>query len=125
MRSETRTAKKVELVRAAQPTMEGAGVRLKRAFGAVDPMLDPFLMLDDFSSSDPRDYASGFPDHPHRGMETVTYIISGRVDHKDSIGNSGSIGAGEVQWMTAGSGIIHGEMPQPTKEPRYRTCSYG
>lgn len=104
------------MISPAQPTMEGAGVRLKRAFGAVDPRLDPFLMLDDFSSRDPSDYELGFPEHPHRGMETITYIISGQVDHRDSLGNSGSIQSGEVQWMTAGSGIIHAEMPRETWE---------
>jgi redox-sensitive bicupin YhaK (pirin superfamily) len=93
--------------------MEGAGVRLKRAFGNEDaPMLDPFLLLDDFHSDNPDDYIAGFPWHPHRGIETVSYMLSGRVNHEDSIGNSGTIGPGDVQWMTAGSGIIHSEMPQ-------------
>ena len=97
----------------SQPTLEGAGVRLRRAFGYYEvPMLDPFLMLDDFHSSDPRDYMAGFPWHPHRGIETVTYVIRGRIDHGDSIGNSGTIGSGDVQWMTAGSGIVHQEMPK-------------
>lgn len=103
-------------MRHARPTEEGAGVRLKRAFGEVDPRLDPFLMLDDFSSEDPRDYLAGFPKHPHRGMETVTYVLSGHVDHEDSLGNRGTIGPGDVQWMTAGSGIIHGEMPRPAQD---------
>lgn len=116
MKSQTSEVRKVVTVSPARPTIEGAGVRLKRAFGAADPKLDPFLMLDDFSSRDPVDYEAGFPDHPHRGMETVTYIISGQVDHKDSLGNSGSIQSGDVQWMTAGSGIIHGEMPRDTWE---------
>lgn len=116
MKSQSSRVRKVLAVSPAQPTMEGAGVRLKRAFGAADPRLDPFLMLDDFSSRDPSDYEAGFPEHPHRGMETVTYIISGQVDHRDSLGNSGTIQSGEVQWMTAGSGIIHAEMPRETWE---------
>lgn len=95
------------------PTIEGAGVRLKRAFGhAQAPRFDPFLMLDDFHSSDPADYLSGFPWHPHRGIETITYLLEGVVEHGDSMGNKGTIRAGDVQWMTAGSGIIHQEMPQ-------------
>ncbi|MDW5561858.1 MAG: pirin family protein [Methanomassiliicoccus sp.] len=102
----------VKLVRRARPTVEGAGVNLVRAFHAQElPGLDPFLMLDDFHSNDPADYRAGFPSHPHRGMETVTYMIRGSADHQDSLGNRGTIGPGEVQWMTAGSGIIHGEMP--------------
>jgi len=97
----------------SEPTIEGAGVRLKRAFGYHQvPDFDPFLMLDDFHSSDPADYMAGFPWHPHRGIETITYILEGLVEHGDSMGNKGAIGAGEVQWMTAGSGIIHQEMPQ-------------
>ena len=96
------------------PTMEGAGVRLKRAFGYSEaPRLDPFLLLDDIHSKNPGDYTAGFPWHPHRGIETVTYVIHGDVQHGDSIGNSGAIGDGDVQWMTAGSGIVHQEMPQP------------
>ncbi len=94
-------------------TMEGAGVRLHRVFGNEQvPRLDPFLMLDDFGSDDPADYLAGFPWHPHRGIETVTYLDRGTVEHGDSIGNAGAIGPGDVQWMTAGSGIIHQEMPQ-------------
>jgi len=94
-------------------TMEGAGVRLHRVFGNEQvPRLDPFLMLDDFGSDNPADYLKGFPWHPHRGIETVTYLDRGTVEHGDSIGNAGSIGPGDVQWMTAGSGIIHQEMPQ-------------
>lgn len=116
MKSQTGDVRKSLVISPAQPTLEGAGVRLKRAFGSPDPRLDPFLMLDDFSSRDPSDYELGFPDHPHRGMETVTYIISGQVDHKDSLGNGGSILSGDVQWMTAGSGIIHSEMPRETWE---------
>ncbi len=94
-------------------TMEGAGVRLRRAFGNREvPLFDPFLLLDNFGSSNPEDYVAGFPWHPHRGIETVTYMLDGEVDHGDSLGNSGTIGAGDVQWMTSGSGIIHQEMPR-------------
>lgn len=97
------------------PTMEGAGVRLKRAFGHAEmPRLDPFLLLDDIHSRNPEDYKAGFPWHPHRGIETVTYVLHGDIQHGDSIGNSGAIADGDVQWMTAGSGIVHQEMPQPT-----------
>jgi len=100
----------------AAPVMEGAGVRLSRAFGhAQAPELDPFLLLDDIHSRNPEDYTAGFPWHPHRGIETVTYVLHGDVEHGDSIGNRGSIGDGDVQWMTAGSGIVHQEMPQPTR----------
>ena len=95
------------------PTIEGAGVHLKRAFGYHQlPLFDPFLMLDDFHTSNPDEYLAGFPWHPHRGIETITYILEGLVAHGDSMGNSGVIGAGDVQWMTAGSGIIHQEMPK-------------
>jgi quercetin 2,3-dioxygenase len=97
----------------SQPTMEGAGVRLKRAFGFREtPRLDPFLLLDAFHSENPDDYRRGFPWHPHRGIETITYILDGEVEHGDSMGNRGLIAAGDVQWMTAGSGIIHQEMPK-------------
>ncbi len=97
----------------SEPTMEGAGVRLYRAFGFYEvPKLDPFLLLDDFHSDDPNDYVKGFPWHPHRGIETVTFMINGEVDHGDSLGNKGAIRSGDVQWMTAGSGIIHQEMPK-------------
>jgi len=96
----------------SRSTMEGAGVRLKRAFGYADPSLDPFLLLDDFHSDNPNDYMAGFPWHPHRGIETITYMLHGRVEHGDSMKNSGIIGAGDVQWMTAGNGIIHQEMPK-------------
>lgn len=93
--------------------MEGAGVRLYRAFGFFEaPEFDPFLMLDDFHSDRPDDYIKGFPWHPHRGIETITYLIRGEIDHGDSLGNKGTIRSGDVQWMTAGSGIIHQEMPQ-------------
>lgn len=98
----------------SQTTMEGAGVRLRRAFGQAHPKLDPFLLLDDFGSDSPDDYMSGFPWHPHRGIETITYILHGEVKHEDSLGNAGVIGQGDVQWMTAGSGIIHQEMPEKT-----------
>ena len=97
----------------SKPTMEGAGVRLKRVFGNNEvPLLDPFLLLDHFGSDNPDDYMAGFPWHPHRGIETVTYMLEGKVEHGDSIGNSGVIGSGDVQWMTAGGGIIHQEMPK-------------
>ena len=94
--------------------MEGAGVRLKRSMPTQTlDYLDPFLLLDHFGSDNPKDYLAGFPMHPHRGIETVTYMLAGRVDHKDSLGNAGTIGAGDVQWMTSGRGIMHEEMPMP------------
>jgi quercetin 2,3-dioxygenase len=97
----------------SEPTLEGAGVHLRRVFGFHEvPQLDPFLLLDDFHSENPDDYKRGFPWHPHRGIETITYILDGDVEHGDSLGNSGIIAAGDVQWMTAGSGIIHQEMPK-------------
>ena len=96
----------------SRPTMEGAGVRLRRAFGFGEPgEHDPFLLLDDFRNDRPADYEAGFPWHPHRGIETITYVLAGTVDHADSLGNRGSLGAGDVQWMTAGRGILHQEMP--------------
>lgn len=99
--------------RAAQPTKEGAGVKLHRAFGFHEPSeLDPFLLFDDFRNEKPEDYAAGFPWHPHRGIETITYVLDGSVTHADSLGNTGDLNAGDVQWMTAGSGILHQEMPQ-------------
>ena len=104
--------RKVKSVLKSRRTMEGAGVRLRRAFGYADPSLDPFLLLDDFHSSDPNDYLAGFPWHPHRGIETITYMLHGKIEHGDSMGNKGVIGSGDVQWMTAGSGIIHQEMPK-------------
>ena len=95
------------------PTIEGAGVKLQRAFGfGKTKDFDPFLMMDDFRGDHPRDYAAGFPWHPHRGIETITYVLAGEVEHGDSLGNRGSLGAGDVQWMTAGRGIMHQEMPQ-------------
>jgi quercetin 2,3-dioxygenase len=97
----------------SQPTMEGAGVKLRRAFGFGNTAdFDPFLLLDDFRNERPEDYRAGFPWHPHRGIETITYVLAGTVDHGDSLGNSGTLGAGDVQWMTAGRGILHQEMPQ-------------
>ncbi len=107
------TVRRVKRVMKSRPTIEGAGVHLKRAFGFHEvPSLDPFLLLDDFHSDRPSDYVKGFPWHPHRGIETITYVLHGRVEHGDSMGNKGIIGSGDVQWMTAGSGIIHQEMPK-------------
>jgi quercetin 2,3-dioxygenase len=101
------------------PTMEGAGVKLHRAFGFGETTeFDPFLLFDDFRNDRPDDYRAGFPWHPHRGIETITYVLAGTVDHGDSLGNKGTLGAGDVQWMTAGSGILHQEMPQG--DPRGR-----
>ncbi|MEP5729214.1 MAG: pirin family protein [Sulfitobacter sp.] len=98
--------------RRATPTQEGAGVKLHRAFGFEDPSeLDPFLLFDDFRNDHPEDFEKGFPWHPHRGIETITYVLEGTVEHADSLGNTGSLGAGDVQWMTAGRGILHQEMP--------------
>ena len=97
----------------SQPTIEGAGVKLRRAFGfGKTSDFDPFLLLDDFRNENPEDYLAGFPWHPHRGIETITYVLKGTVSHGDSLGNSGTLGAGDVQWMTAGSGILHQEMPK-------------
>ena len=109
--------RKIEKIIEPQPVTEGAGVRLKRSMG-TDTLdyLDPFLLFDHFASSNPRDYEAGFPLHPHRGIETVTYVLRGEVQHRDTLGNSGSIGAGDVQWMTAGRGIMHEEMPQVRPE---------
>ena len=103
----------------AKPTLEGAGVHLRRAFGfGATSDFDPFLLLDDFRNDRPEDYRAGFPWHPHRGIETITYVLAGSVEHGDSLGNRGAITAGDVQWMTAGSGIIHQEMPAGDKEGR-------
>jgi redox-sensitive bicupin YhaK (pirin superfamily) len=109
--------RKIDTIIEPEPVTEGAGVRLKRSIATrrLD-YLDPFLLLDHFASSNPRDYEAGFPLHPHRGIETVTYMLRGEVHHKDTLGNSGSIGAGDVQWMTAGRGIMHEEMPQVRPE---------
>ena len=108
-----KSVRKISKVWKSKPTIEGAGVHLKRAFGYHEvPLFDPFLMLDDFHSSYPPDYLKGFPWHPHRGIETITYVLAGEVSHGDSLGNRGTLGAGDVQWMTAGSGILHQEMPQ-------------
>lgn len=105
--------RKIKRIWKGKPTIEGAGVHLKRAFGHSEvPLFDPFLMLDDFHSNNPAHYLPGFPWHPHRGIETITYVQEGLVEHGDSMGNKGEIGAGDVQWMTAGSGIIHQEMPK-------------
>jgi redox-sensitive bicupin YhaK (pirin superfamily) len=105
--------RKIKYALEAVPTLEGAGVHLKRAFGSREvPDLDPFLLLDDFHSRDPEKYIKGFPWHPHRGIETITYVLHGRVEHGDSMGNTGVIASGDVQWMTAGSGIVHQEMPK-------------
>lgn len=107
------TFRPVTATRPALPTMEGAGVHLHRVFGFGDPTeADPFLLLDDFRNDDPAAYARGFPWHPHRGIETITYVLEGEVEHSDSLGNRGVLGAGSVQWMTAGSGILHQEMPR-------------
>ena len=111
---ETRTIRKLI---PSKPTMEGAGVHLKRAFGYNEvPLFDPFLMMDDFRSDNPDHYLAGFPWHPHRGIETITYVLQGDVEHGDSMGNKGVISSGDTQWMTAGSGIIHQEMPRGTYE---------
>ena len=105
--------RKIAKVFRSKPMIEGAGVHLRRAFGYSQvPMFDPFLMLDDFRSDNPEDYIRGFPWHPHRGIETITYVLRGDVEHGDSMGNKGVISSGDVQWMTAGSGIIHQEMPK-------------
>ncbi len=98
--------------------MEGAGVKLHRAFGFGDNKLDPFLLFDDFRNDRPEDYLKGFPWHPHRGIETITYVLSGTVEHQDSLGNQGALGPGDVQWMTAGRGIMHQEMPNGDRQGR-------
>jgi redox-sensitive bicupin YhaK (pirin superfamily) len=112
-------ARKIKKVFRSKQTIEGAGVHLKRAFGFSEVgQFDPFLLMDDFRSENPNDYSKGFPWHPHRGIETITYILQGKVEHGDSLGNSGNIDSGDVQWMTAGSGIIHQEMPQGDTDGR-------
>jgi redox-sensitive bicupin YhaK (pirin superfamily) len=109
----------IKQVLQAKPTIEGAGVKLKRAFGFGNTSeFDPFLLFDDFRNDTPADYLAGFPWHPHRGIETITYVLAGNVEHGDSLGNRGSLGAGDVQWMTAGSGILHQEMPQGDAQGR-------
>src|SRR5262245_48510974 len=109
----------VKRILQSTPTIEGAGVRLRRAFGFGDTdEYDPFLLLDDFRNERPEDYLAGFPWHPHRGIETITYVLAGTVEHGDSMGNKGVIGGGDVQWMTAGSGIIHQEMPKGDEDGR-------
>jgi len=109
----------VQRVVQSKPTMEGAGVKLRRAFGFGDTdETDPFLLLDDFRNDRPQDYLAGFPWHPHRGIETITYVLAGEVTHADSLGNAGAMGAGDVQWMTAGRGILHQEMPRGDAQGR-------
>ena len=109
----------VKQVTESQPHIEGAGVRLRRGFGFGNTTeFDPFLLFDDFRGDTPDDYRAGFPWHPHRGIETITYVLAGTVDHGDSLGNHGSLGAGDVQWMTAGRGIMHQEMPQGDAQGR-------
>ena len=111
--------REISISAAGQPTIEGAGVHLRRAFGSgQEKLFDPFLMIDDFRGDHPSQYEAGFPWHPHRGIETITYVIEGEVDHGDSMGNAGTIGPGDVQWMTAGSGIIHQEMPHGNAQGR-------
>jgi hypothetical protein len=109
----------IKLILKSKPVTEGAGVQLKRAFGYYEvPQFDPFLMMDDFRNDDPQLYLRGFPWHPHRGIETITYMLEGTVEHRDSLGNSGILSAGDVQWMTAGRGIVHQEMPRGNAEGR-------
>ena len=109
----------VKQIVTSKPALEGAGVKLRRAFGFGDTQTtDPFLLLDDFRNERPEDYRAGFPWHPHRGIETITYVLAGNVEHGDSLGNRGTLGAGDVQWMTAGRGIMHQEMPQGDAQGR-------
>ncbi len=113
------TNRKIKMLFKSQPTLEGAGVHLHRAFGfGKTRVFDPFLLLDDFRGDSPDLYEKGFPWHPHRGIETITYVLAGRVEHSDSLGNKGVIGPGDVQWMTAGSGIMHQEMPEGDPQGR-------
>jgi redox-sensitive bicupin YhaK (pirin superfamily) len=109
----------VKRIVTSKPTIEGAGVHLRRAFGFGDTTeFDPFLLFDDFRNDRPDEYRAGFPWHPHRGIETITYVLAGNVEHGDSLGNRGNLGAGDVQWMTAGRGILHQEMPQGDTQGR-------
>lgn len=109
----------IKQIRNSQPTIEGAGVHLHRAFGFADPTeLDPFLLFDDFRNDCPQHFEAGFPWHPHRGIETITYVLAGQVSHADSLGNQGDLGPGDLQWMTAGSGILHQEMPKGDSKGR-------
>jgi redox-sensitive bicupin YhaK (pirin superfamily) len=109
----------IKSIVSAQPTIEGAGVKLRRAFGfGKTTEFDPFLLFDDFRNESPEDFLAGFPWHPHRGIETITYVLAGTVNHGDSLGNSGTLGSGDVQWMTAGSGILHQEMPKGDQRGR-------
>lgn len=109
--------KNIKTLLKSQPTSDGAGVKLKRVFGYYEQgLFDPFLLLDEFGSDNPDEYIAGFPWHPHRGIETVTYMLGGLVEHSDSLGNSGVISTGDIQWMTAGSGIVHQEMPKRTDD---------
>ena len=120
--SKTRDARGVTLVVDGAPHVDGAGVKLRKMLGGrALPMLDPFLMLDEFKSDDERDFIAGFPSHPHRGFETVTFMLEGAVAHKDSVGNRGLIEGDGVQWMTAGKGIVHSEMPSAS--PSGKTAS--
>ena len=113
------STRKIKHIAQSQPTIEGAGVRLRRAFGFGSTTdYDPFLLLDDFRNDNPQDYLAGFPWHPHRGIETITYVLAGSVEHRDSLGNKGNLGTGDVQWMTAGSGILHQEMPKGDERGR-------
>ena len=114
-----KSAREIRTIIKSRPTREGAGVHLNRVFGNNEvPLFDPFLMLDDFRSNNPDHYRAGFPWHPHRGIETITYVLNGNVEHGDSMGNKGVISSGDTQWMTAGSGIIHQEMPRGDYEGR-------
>src|SRR5471030_3088050 len=118
-RGRTMSLRPVKEIIQTKPTLEGAGVKLQRAFGfGKTKDFDPFLLLDDFRNDNPDEYLAGFPWHPHRGIETITYVLAGSVDHGDSLGNRGSLAAGDVQWMTAGSGILHQEMPQGDQHGR-------
>jgi redox-sensitive bicupin YhaK (pirin superfamily) len=117
--SRAMTTRQIKRISEAQPAIEGAGVKLRRAFGfGRTEDFDPFLLFDDFRNENPADYSAGFPWHPHRGIETITYVLAGSVNHADSLGNSGAMGPGDVQWMTAGSGILHQEMPEGDPEGR-------